>query len=57
VHEGDSVSCLAPAIAFIVRVDRAPGAARKPPVFIQPADVFEVEIEGTGVPINPVHDK
>src|SRR6201988_5072256 len=30
------------------------GAARKPPVFMQPSDVFEVEIEGMGVLSNPV---
>jgi len=30
------------------------GAARKPPVFMQPGDIFEVEIEGIGVLTNPV---
>jgi|HubBroStandDraft_6_1064221.scaffolds.fasta_scaffold80479_2 acylpyruvate hydrolase len=30
------------------------GAARKPPVFMQPGDVFEVEIEGIGVLSNTV---
>jgi acylpyruvate hydrolase len=30
------------------------GAARKPPVFMQPGDVFEVEIEGLGILRNPV---
>jgi acylpyruvate hydrolase len=30
------------------------GAARKPPVYMQPGDVFEVEIEGLGVLTNPV---
>jgi acylpyruvate hydrolase len=30
------------------------GAARKPPVFMQPGDVFEVEIEGMGVLSNLV---
>jgi acylpyruvate hydrolase len=30
------------------------GAARKPPVFMQPGDVFEVEIEGLGVLTNPI---
>jgi acylpyruvate hydrolase len=33
------------------------GAARKPPVFLQPGDVFEVEIEGIGVLSNPVQDE
>jgi acylpyruvate hydrolase len=32
------------------------GAARKPPVFMQPGDLFEVEIEGIGVLSNPVQD-
>jgi len=33
------------------------GAARNPPVFMQPGDVFEVEIEGLGVLSNPVQDE
>lgn len=32
------------------------GAARKPAVFMQPGDVFEVEIENLGVLTNPVQD-
>ena len=32
------------------------GAARKPPVFMRPGDVFEVEIEGLGVLTNPVQE-
>jgi acylpyruvate hydrolase len=32
------------------------GAARKPPVFMRPDDVFEVEIEGLGVLSNVVRD-
>ena len=32
------------------------GAARKPPVFMQPGDIFDVEIEGLGVLTNPVQD-
>jgi acylpyruvate hydrolase len=32
------------------------GAARKPPVFMQPGDIFEVEIEGLGVLTNLVQD-
>ena len=32
------------------------GAARKPPIFMQPGDIFEVEIEGLGVLTNPVQD-
>ena len=32
------------------------GAARKPPVFMRPGDVFEVEIDGMGVLSNPIHE-
>jgi 2-keto-4-pentenoate hydratase/2-oxohepta-3-ene-1,7-dioic acid hydratase in catechol pathway len=30
------------------------GAARKPPVFLKPGDVFEVDVEGIGVLKNPI---
>jgi acylpyruvate hydrolase len=30
------------------------GVARKPPVFMQPGDIFEVEIEGLGILTNPI---
>jgi acylpyruvate hydrolase len=30
------------------------GAARKPPVFMKPGDVCEVEIEGLGILRNPI---
>lgn len=33
------------------------GAARKPPAFMQPGDVFEMEIEGMGVVSDPVQDE
>jgi acylpyruvate hydrolase len=32
------------------------GAARKPPVFMKPGDIFEVEIERIGVLTNPVEE-
>jgi acylpyruvate hydrolase len=32
------------------------GAARKPPVFMQPGDIFEVEIERIGILTNPVQE-
>src|ERR1700690_2169227 len=32
------------------------GAARKPPVYMQPGDIFEVEIAGLGVLTNPVQN-
>jgi 2-keto-4-pentenoate hydratase/2-oxohepta-3-ene-1,7-dioic acid hydratase in catechol pathway len=33
------------------------GAARKPPVFMRPGDVFEVEIEGIGILSNRIEDE
>ena len=33
------------------------GAARKPAVYMQPGDVFDVEIEGIGILSNPVQDE
>jgi 2-keto-4-pentenoate hydratase/2-oxohepta-3-ene-1,7-dioic acid hydratase in catechol pathway len=33
------------------------GAARKPPVYMRPGDVFEVEIEGIGALSNVVQDE
>jgi 2-keto-4-pentenoate hydratase/2-oxohepta-3-ene-1,7-dioic acid hydratase in catechol pathway len=30
------------------------GFARKPPVYLKPGDVFEVEVEGIGVLRNPI---
>ena len=33
------------------------GAARKPPIFMRPGDVFEVEIEGIGILSNVVKDE
>lgn len=33
------------------------GAARKPPVYMQPGDIFEVEIERIGVLTNPVREE
>src|SRR6185437_12893654 len=33
------------------------GAARKPPVFMKPGDVCEVEIEGIGILRNPIIDE
>jgi acylpyruvate hydrolase len=32
------------------------GAARKPPLFMQPGDIYEVEIEGIGILTNPVQN-
>jgi acylpyruvate hydrolase len=47
---------LEPGDVIITGTPGGVGAARKPPVFMQPGDVFEVEIEGMGVLSNPVHD-
>jgi acylpyruvate hydrolase len=45
---------LEPGDVIITGTPGGVGAARKPPVFMQPGDVFEVEIEGIGVLSNPV---
>jgi len=47
---------LEPGDVIITGTPGGVGAARKPPVYMQPGDVFEVEIEGMGVLSNPVHD-
>jgi acylpyruvate hydrolase len=47
---------LEPGDVIITGTPGGVGAARKPPVFMQPGDVFEVEIEGLGVLSNPVQD-
>ena len=48
---------LEPGDVIITGTPGGVGAARKPPVFMQPGDVFEVEIEGLGVLSNPVKDE
>ena len=48
---------LEPGDVIITGTPGGVGAARKPPVFMQPGDVFEVEIEGLGVLSNPVRDE
>jgi acylpyruvate hydrolase len=45
---------LEPGDVIITGTPGGVGAARKPPVFMQPGDVFEVEIEGIGVLSNSV---
>ncbi len=47
---------LEPGDVIITGTPGGVGAARKPPVFMQPGDVFDVEIEGLGVLSNPVQD-
>jgi acylpyruvate hydrolase len=48
---------LEPGDVIITGTPGGVGAARKPPVFMRPGDVFEVEIEGMGVLSNPVQDE
>ena len=48
---------LEPGDVIITGTPGGVGAARKPPVFMQPGDVFEVEIEGIGVLSNPIQDE
>ena len=48
---------LEPGDVIITGTPGGVGAAREPPVFMQPGDVFEVEIEGLGVLSNPVQDE
>jgi acylpyruvate hydrolase len=45
---------LEPGDVIITGTPGGVGAARKPPIFMQPGEVFEVEIEGMGVLINSV---
>jgi acylpyruvate hydrolase len=47
---------LEPGDVIITGTPGGVGAARKPPVYMKPGDVFEVEIEGLGVLSNPVLD-
>ena len=47
---------LEPGDVIITGTPGGVGAARKPPVYMQPGDVFEVEIEGLGILTNPVQD-
>jgi acylpyruvate hydrolase len=48
---------LEPGYVIITGTPGGAGAARRPPVFMQPVDIFEVEIEGMGVLSNPVQDE
>ena len=47
---------LEPGDVIITGTPGGVGVAHKPPVFMEPGDVFEVEIEGLGVLRNPVQD-
>ena len=48
---------LEPGDVIITGTPGGVGAARKPPVYMQPGDVFEVEIEGIGILRNPIQDE
>lgn len=48
---------LEPGDVIITGTPGGVGAARKPPVYMQPGDVFEVEVEGIGVLSNTVRDE
>jgi acylpyruvate hydrolase len=47
---------LEPGDVIITGTPGGVGAARKPPVYMQPGDVFEVEIEGMGILSNSICD-
>jgi 2-keto-4-pentenoate hydratase/2-oxohepta-3-ene-1,7-dioic acid hydratase in catechol pathway len=48
---------LEPGDVIITGTPGGVGAARKPPIYMRPGDVFEVEIEGIGVLSNVVQDE
>jgi acylpyruvate hydrolase len=48
---------LEPGDVIITGTPGGVGAARKPPVYMRPGDLFEVEIEGMGVLSNLVQDE
>jgi len=45
---------LLPGTLLLTGTPAGVGFARKPPVFLKPGDVFEVEVEGVGVLKNPI---
>src|SRR5690606_5959033 len=48
---------LEPGDVLVTGTPSGVGFARKPPVFLKPGDVCEVEIEGIGVLRNPIEDE
>jgi acylpyruvate hydrolase len=52
-----AVMSLEPSDVIVTGTPGGIGATRKPPVYMRPGDVFEVEIEGMGVLSNPVQDE
>ena len=51
-----TVMHLQPGDVIITGTPGGVGAARQPPVYMQPGDIFDVEIEGIGVLSNPIQD-
>jgi 2-keto-4-pentenoate hydratase/2-oxohepta-3-ene-1,7-dioic acid hydratase in catechol pathway len=49
-----SVCTLSPGDVIFTGTPPGVGAARKPPVFLKPGDIVEVEIERIGILRNPV---
>jgi acylpyruvate hydrolase len=47
---------LEPGDVIITGTPGGVGAARKPPIYMKPGDIFEVEIDGLGVLRNPIQD-
>jgi acylpyruvate hydrolase len=47
---------LEPGDVIITGTPGGVGAARKPPIYMKPGDVFEVEIDGLGILSNPIQD-
>jgi 2-keto-4-pentenoate hydratase/2-oxohepta-3-ene-1,7-dioic acid hydratase in catechol pathway len=45
---------LLPGTLLLTGTPAGVGFARKPPVYLKPGDVFEVEVEGIGTLKNPV---
>jgi 2-keto-4-pentenoate hydratase/2-oxohepta-3-ene-1,7-dioic acid hydratase in catechol pathway len=45
---------LLPGTLLLTGTPSGVGFARKPPVFLKPGDMFEVEVEGVGVLKNPI---
>ncbi|TIX73416.1 MAG: fumarylacetoacetate hydrolase family protein, partial [Mesorhizobium sp.] len=52
-----SFMTLVPGDVIVTGTPSGVGAARKPPLFMRDGDVCEVEIEGIGKLVNPIHDR
>jgi 2-keto-4-pentenoate hydratase/2-oxohepta-3-ene-1,7-dioic acid hydratase in catechol pathway len=54
VHELTKVFTLEPGDLIVTGTPAGVGLARKPPLYMKPGDVCEVEVEGLGTLINPI---